>query len=474
MIEVELPNFFHLLLGSGVFYALYCVYWELSVGAARRRMIKANGCQPASKLPGNDPILGLDLYGTLTKAAASHTFLESSQARYAKAGRTFQSNLLGSTRFDTIEPENLKTMQATKFKDWALPDRRVNTFTPFLGEGIFSSNGAVWQHSRELLRPNFTRAQVGDVEMYRQHVDHLIQAIPRDGSMIDLQDLFFRLTIDSATEFLFGESTNCLAPGISTESSARFAQAFNRGQEAVGRHGRSGMLRHVIPDPQFKKDTQYVHEFINHYVKKGLESHKVGVDEKLGQRYVFLHELVKDERNPTKIRDELLNILLAGRDTTASLLSNVWWMLARRPDVWSKLRAEVDQLDGEQPSFAQIKDMKYLRFVFNECEFFTLACTLRIITHPPLALRLHPVVPLNSRMATRDTVLPRGGGPDGKSPLFVPKKRDVLFSTYAMHRSKELYGEDAEEFKPERWEQLRPGWEYLPFNGGPRICLGRE
>lgn len=50
----------------------------------------------------------------------------------------------------------------------------------------------------------------------------------------------------------------------------------------------------------------------------------------------------------------------------------------------------------------------------------------------------------------------------------------VSYSTYTIHRRKDLYGEDADEFKPERWEKLRPGWEYLPFNGGPRICLGRE
>lgn len=43
-----------------------------------------------------------------------------------------------------------------------------------------------------------------------------------------------------------------------------------------------------------------------------------------------------------------------------------------------------------------------------------------------------------------------------------------------MHRRTDLYGPDAAEFKPERWESLRPGWEYLPFNGGPRICLGQQ
>ena len=91
-----------------------------------------------------------------------------------------------------------------------------------------------------------------------------------------------------------------------------------------------------------------------------------------------------------------------------------------------------------------------------------------------VALRLHPLVPGNARMAVTDTVIPVGGGPDGKSPVFVAKGKLVRWSLYAMHRRKDIYGADAEDFMPERWEKLRPGWEYLPFNGGPRICLGRK
>jgi cytochrome P450 len=77
-------------------------------------------------------------------------------------------------------------------------------------------------------------------------------------------------------------------------------------------------------------------------------------------------------------------------------------------------------------------------------------------------------------MATRDTIIPRGGGPDGSGPVFVPKGDVVVYWSYAMHRRTDLYGADADEYRPERWETLRPGWEYLPFNGGPRICLGQQ
>lgn len=89
------------------------------------------------------------------------------------------------------------------------------------------------------------------------------------------------------------------------------------------------------------------------------------------------------------------------------------------------------------------------------------------------ALRLHPVIPSNAREATKDTILPYGGGEDGNAPLFVKKGVIVLYNVYSMHRDTEIFGENVEDFVPERWQGLRPGWGYLPFNGGPRVCIGR-
>ena len=99
-----------------------------------------------------------------------------------------------------------------------------------------------------------------------------------------------------------------------------------------------------------------------------------------------------------------------------------------------------------------------------------------------IALRLYPSVPVNSRTATRTTTLPVGGGTDLKSPILVAKGEGVAYSVYAMHRRPDLYGMDAELFRPERWQEDLPKdgdtinakWGYLPFNGGPRICLGSK
>lgn len=78
------------------------------------------------------------------------------------------------------------------------------------------------------------------------------------------------------------------------------------------------------------------------------------------------------------------------------------------------------------------------------------------------------------RCAAKDTVLPKGGGEDGQSPLFVPKDTSVRYSLYSLHRRKDVFGPDAEEFRPERWETLRTTYEYIPFSGGPRTCIGQQ
>jgi cytochrome P450 len=459
-----------LLVGLIALLALRRIHYELTTGARRRRMIRDNRCEPPVRFEHRGVLgrwLGIDVIKEVMRTAKEGTLHEHSRARNFTGRNTLELRMLLSTVVFTIEPENVKAVLSTKFEDFQLGPRRVRTFVPVLGHGIFDTDGKAWERSRALIRPNFTRHQVADLDTFETHVSHLINTVPKDGATVDLQDLFFSLTMDSATEFLFGQSTNILAPGLETKKAQEFVKAFVYVTHAMAGEFQSGGLSRWIPDKKWRDGVKVIHKFADDIVAETLRLHNNNDLEKHGslssptsgvkkERYVFLHQLVKQTQDPYTLRSELLNVLLAGRDTTAGLLSNTWHVLARRPDIWAKLRVEVDALGGEKPDYTQIKDMRYLRYVLNE------------------SLRLMPVVPGNNRTAIRDTILPLGGGKDGKSPLFVPKGRVIGYSPWSMHRRADFYGDDVLEFKPERWEKLRPGWEYLPFNGGPRICIGQQ
>lgn len=288
-------------------------------------------------------------------------------------------------------------------------------------------------------------------------------------------------TLDSATEFLFGESVHSLHDDISASASS-FARDFNKSQEGLALRSRLGSLMGFHYDREWSKAVVNARFYVDRFVQKAidyrlaLEKGQSGLHDahKLDQQYVFLYELSKQTLNKTELTDQLLNILLAGRDTTASLLSITFFTLARRPDIWTKLRNEVLKLDGRKPSFTDLKSMTYLTWVLNESKHPFTHNLYPEFYLTNLALRLYPVVPINVRMANKNTTLPLGGGPEGKDPLFIARGEEVMYSVYTMHRRPELFGSDADEYRPERWEKLKPGWGYIPFNGGPRICIGQQ
>ncbi|GAM38721.1 hypothetical protein TCE0_033r09677 [Talaromyces pinophilus] len=465
-----------LILGFLATSITYSILSSIYLRIQHRRKASAQGCQPPKKAPGGFLGLGYNNYKAIVKYSSEYRLLDLIHKRARENGYTHEQVVLGTRALVTAEPENIKAMLATQFNDFGLGIRR-KAFGPFLGDGIFTLDGAGWTHSRAMLRPQFSRDQVADVGMLGDHVDQLIALMPGDGTPFDIQEYFFKMTLDTATEFLFGESTNCLLEnGQKTSSSALstiggeegFAYAFNKSQDYVVRRVRAQDWYWLVNSAEGRRDCKNVHNVVDYYVDAALAryNHAGGDQEKFissnPDRYVFLDAMIMETQDRRALRDQMLNILLAGRDTTASLLSSSFYYLARYPRVWQRLREEIlatfpPSESADSITIARLREVRYLKHFLNE------------------VLRLLPPVPTNGRFAVRDTTLPVGGGPDGKSPVFVPKGTRCLYSVTVMHRRKDLWGQDAEEFRPERWEENgRHGWEYLPFNGGPRICLGQQ
>lgn len=106
-----------------------------------------NGTQPARKLPQWEQWVGIQNVLEMLRAAKNHGILELGLRRYTAMGKTFETKALGKTFTHTIDPENIKTVLSTNFKDFAV-GQRIDTLGPLLGSGIFTTDGAAWEHSR--------------------------------------------------------------------------------------------------------------------------------------------------------------------------------------------------------------------------------------------------------------------------------------------------------------------------------------
>ncbi|THC94053.1 hypothetical protein EYZ11_006462 [Aspergillus tanneri] len=460
----------HLLLASTLLY----LYSRLRLHLTRSKTKKAHGCLPPAQYKQWENVIGIQYFLKRIQVAKSDRLLQDGLNRYKQYGNTYSVSTMGSTIYLTIEPENVKAVLSTHFEDYILGSR-LKAFGPLLGSGIFTTDGSQWQvrkyirpvhvttlanipkHSRAMIRPTFKKAQLLDLSLIETHVQHLISHIPRKTT-VDLQPLFFQLTIDSVTEFLLGESVNSLGTDVQTKSDD-FGTQFDLAQDGLTTRFRLGPLRGLYRNKLFSQACRFCHSYVDQYVKRALDRRQRGTldaEKENNVSYVFLDELAKETDDPLVLRNELMNILLAGRDTTASLLSNLFVILSKRPDLWKRLQEEVQGLQGKRPTYDTLRGLSFLRHLLNE------------------SLRLHPVIPGNGRESLRDTILPVGGGPDGKSPIFIPRGARVAYTVYAMHRREDIFGPDAEEFNPDRWHTIRPGWGYLPFNGGPRICAGQQ
>jgi cytochrome P450 len=160
--------------------------------------------------------------------------------------------------------------------------------------------------------------QYENLDVFWDSVNSLIGIIRKASGVIDLQPLFFWLTLDTTTAFLFGESVQSLTTPEAVGEQT-FASAFNTAQQWVTKRFRLLDLYWLINPPEFRKACRDIHRFADQIIDRNLSSEREG--DKASGKYVFLDAVAQKSKDRTALRGQIINILTAGRDTTACLLS---------------------------------------------------------------------------------------------------------------------------------------------------------
>lgn len=272
----------------------------------------------------------------------------------------------------TAEPENIKAILATQFKDYGKGEQFRLDWHAFLGNGIFTTDGQLWHNSRQLIRPQFIKDRLSDIDIFEEHAQILISKI-EGGQDVDVMDMMFRFTLDAATHFLLGQSVDSLH-----NPQTEFADAFGTAQHVMSIIAKVGYvvmiyqtcfcilttnrpLNWLVPRKRmgFYSSMDTINSFISTFIDKALTLSPSELEEKSNHdsSYTFLHAIAGYTRDRAQLRDQIISVLLAGRDTTACTLTWAIYHLSQSPAILSKLRREI--LDTVGPTKKPTYEREY-------------------------------------------------------------------------------------------------------------------
>lgn len=309
---------------------VYYIYtWILSYVTERkfRKFAEANGCGEPYKIKNLLPGGVERIFKIITAPLRGQDILDDLVMPGQRlAGWTSEwKGVGGRYAVTTSEPKNIQALLATNFKDFEQGALRHAQFGVLLGKSILNSDGAFWEHSRAVLRPQFSRDQINDLEETERSTQIMLQAMPTGSdnwASVDISDLFFRFTLDNATSFLFGTSIDSLKgaiPGGADEARTEaermaqgqgkqdftFAQAIAIVQEGLARRIQLQGLYRLRDGPKFRRAIAFVRRFVGFYVEAAL----AGESKNTNKKYDLSTALTENipNKDPIEIRDQLLS-----------------------------------------------------------------------------------------------------------------------------------------------------------------------
>lgn len=192
-----------------------------------------------------------------------------------------------------------------------------------------TARGKEWKHSRALIRPQFARGNVANLPMFEKHFQSLLKKLKVDNEgwtdQIDLQPLFQSFTLDTGTEFLYGQSVFSQDPEARARlplswdkdgpDIANFGHHLDKVKGYLDRQGALAKYNWLLRSHGFDQHRKEIWKFVDYFVRKALlendEEKRVQTSDTMQGRFVLLNELVKETRNPLELRNETLNVLHA-------------------------------------------------------------------------------------------------------------------------------------------------------------------
>lgn len=399
------------------------------------------------------------------------------QIGMAKKHKTSRLLAPDQSEIYTTDPRNIEHVLKTNFYKYSKGEYNQDILRDLFGQGIFAVDGDKWKQQRKLASYEFSRRVLRDFScsVFRKNSVKLVKKIlefSKQNQSFDIQVLLMRCTLDSIFKVGFGVDLNCL--NESNKESNEFITAFDDSNELI-------YWRYADPlwkikrflnfggEATLNKNIKFIHNFVDKLINSKreqfeLQNHCNDKEDILSR---FLMESKKDPETMTNqyLRDIILNFIIAGKDTTANTLSWFIYVLCKNPLIQEKISQEIEKIISPPHKEATLAD--FVESITEEAleDMHYLHATLTE------TLRLYPAVPTDGRCAEADDILPDG---------FKVKKGDgVYYMAYAMGRMPYIWGVDAEEFKPERWLnngifQPESPFKFIAFNGGPRICLGKD
>ncbi|PKC16654.1 cytochrome P450 [Rhizophagus irregularis] len=436
----------------GILIYLLIKYPDRSIGTNPRRDL--NGPK------------GLPLFGNLFDVLKhdNNGFVIFLYETLMKYGPNATYTLPGFGRFITVNnPECLEHVMKANFEGYVKGDKLYKILYDLLGDGIFNTSGDNWKMQRKLFSQLFNVRNFREIicVVFEEQTKIFLKIMEKkvnSGEIFDLQELFYRFTLDSFGKIIFGLDFKCLT---NTDSPVKFAQSFDFVQGALGKRLQNSFwnITELFTEEgrKLREDCKYLTEFAYQIIENRRKNPET-LREATDVLNLFMEAKYDNGENMSdkQLIDVVLNFIIAGRDSTAQTLSWMMYNVMVNPSIEEKLVKEANSLLSEEEPISGYENIKQFQY-----------------THATLyeTLRLHPTVPNNFRVCLKDDVLPNG------IPIYAGEM--VNWSSWAAGRDERTWGKDAKIFNPERFlnseDGLKPSpYKFTSFNCGPKICLGQN